>query len=82
MDAVPVFHETWGAWPLLAPLWILLWIVVIATVIRVVSRRRGGLWCGPPRVSGPAGAQTLAERFARGEIDEAEYRSRLDVLRQ
>ena len=24
----------------------------------------------------------LAERFARGEIDEAEYRARLDVLRQ
>jgi putative membrane protein len=28
--------------------------------------------------SGPE--QLLAERFARGEIDESEYRARLDVL--
>ena len=25
--------------------------------------------------------QVLADRFARGDIDEAEYRSRLDILR-
>ena len=34
MDAIPLMHESWGAWPWFAPLWILLWIVVIATVIR------------------------------------------------
>ncbi|WP_326791107.1 SHOCT domain-containing protein [Streptomyces sp. NBC_00151] len=30
---------------------------------------------------GPTPEQILAERFARGEIDEEEYRSRLAVLR-
>jgi putative membrane protein len=35
---------------------------------------------GPPR-RGPDPERLLAERFARGEIDEAEYRSRLAVLR-
>ena len=44
---IPLLHESWGAWPLLAPLWILLWIVVIATVIRFLVLRRGGRWCGP-----------------------------------
>lgn len=81
MNAMPLMHETWGGWPWLAPLWILLWIVVIATVIRVVARR-GGWWCGP-RVGAARGPQEiLADRFARGEIDASEYRARLDTLRQ
>jgi putative membrane protein len=80
--SVPVMHETWGAWPLLAPLWILLWIVVIATAIRFLARRRGGAWCGPRRDQGPTATEVLAGRFAQGEIDVAEYRARIDVLRQ
>ncbi|MFI6154969.1 SHOCT domain-containing protein [Kitasatospora sp. NPDC051170] len=48
------------------------------------GRRHG--WTGGPggpggAVYGPAAEQVLAERFARGEIDEEEYRRRLDVLR-
>ena len=47
----------------------------------------GGPWAG--RGSGPgfgpdatsAAEQTLSERFARGDIDEVEYRARLEVLR-
>ncbi len=35
-----------------------------------------------PWGSGPRGAEsTLAERFAQGDIDEVEYRARLEVLR-
>ncbi|MEU9129520.1 SHOCT domain-containing protein [Kitasatospora sp. NPDC048540] len=38
---------------------------------------------GPPAaVPAPAAEQLLAERYARGEIDDEEYRRRLDVLRQ
>ncbi|MBN9374477.1 MAG: SHOCT domain-containing protein, partial [Cellulomonas sp.] len=41
-----------------------------------------GPWSGP--WSGPVGRSpataVLAERFARGEIDEAEYRARLETL--
>jgi putative membrane protein len=58
------------------------------------SRPVGGPWFGPG--SGAAGAarsrwatpeaegaeRILAERYARGEISEEEYRSRLEVLRQ
>lgn len=35
----------------------------------------------PPYGTAPAPEQLLAERFARGEIDEDEYRRRLAVLR-
>ncbi|ASN51309.1 SHOCT domain-containing protein [Sinomonas sp. R1AF57] len=36
----------------------------------------------PGQYPGPGPEQVLADRFARGEIDEAEYRARLDVLKQ
>ena len=82
MDALPLMHETWGAWPWLAPLWILLWIVVIATVIRL--RRAGAAAGGAGRACRrrPGPQEILADRFARGEIDASEYRARLDTLRQ
>jgi len=81
MSAMPLMHESWGAWPWLAPLWILLWIVVIATVFRLVVRR-GGWWCGPWNGAGRGPQEILADRFARGEIDASEYRARLDTLGQ
>jgi len=60
----------------------LVWIAAIALVIRFVFMRRGwGCW---PRASLPGGQRArgiLAERYARGEIDDDEYRTRLDRLR-
>lgn len=64
-------HE--GGWWALLPLF---WFVVIFGVIFVL--RRG---CRRRYHSGRAGESALGERFARGEIDEREYRERLDVLR-
>lgn len=65
----------------------LLWFLLFATVVVLVARRarRGprGPW-GPWAAHQGAGADPvtlLGVRFARGEIDEAEYRSRLAVLR-
>jgi putative membrane protein len=77
---MPLMHATWGAWPWIAPFWFLFWILLVFFVVRFVFWRRGA-WCGPRgRMQGPD--QILAERFARGEIDATEYRSRLDTLRQ
>jgi putative membrane protein len=60
-------------WPLLP----LLWIAVLVAVL-LSSRRR----CGRGRQTGSSSGQArLAERYAAGEIDEAEYRERLAVLR-
>jgi putative membrane protein len=64
---------------LLVPLfWIALFVVVIA-----VARRARWADGGHPRWAQPSrGAESsLAERFAQGDIDEKEYRARLEVLR-
>jgi len=82
----------WGGGPgwlfLLIPLF---WIAVFVLIFTFAGSRwrraavaRGGFgpgyghgWGGPSR-----GAEaTLAERFAQGDIDEVEYRARLEVLR-
>ena len=61
------------------------WILVIALIVFLVTRRRRAFWrehgaYGSWAASGAAEA-TLAERFAQGDIDETEYRKRLEVLR-
>ncbi|RBP63444.1 putative membrane protein [Brevibacterium sanguinis] len=75
-------HGPGFAWPffVLVPIFWVLVIGLIVTLILILNRRR---W----RESGPAGGSThsaeatLAERFARGDIDEQDYRARLEVLR-
>jgi putative membrane protein len=65
---------------LLGPLVWLILIVVMALLIRRAARRRweaGGPAFGPHR----SPESVLSERFANGQIDEVEYRSRLEVLR-
>ena len=63
------------------------WILVIGLIIFLVSRRRrawaygGPEGYGPPWARGASAESTLAERFAKGDIDETEYRARLEVLR-
>ncbi|PVZ96443.1 hypothetical protein DDQ50_07515 [Amnibacterium flavum] len=70
----------------------LFWIGILALLFAVMRRRFRGNW-GPGGPGGPgqwahgesggvrAAEKTLAERFARGDIDEVEYRARLEVLR-
>ena len=62
----------------------LVWLILVVVVIVLVSRgarRRWAMYGGP--ASGPhrSPEATVAERFANGEIDEVEYRARLEVLR-
>jgi putative membrane protein len=73
-------HGPWqgGAfspWLLLFPLF---WILVIGLIIFVARRtwRRNNQWA-----TARGGESLLRERYARGEIDETEYRQRLQVLR-
>ena len=67
-----LLHEAgWHWW--FAPFWILLWLALVVVVWRFAP------WRGrrDRRVDARA---ILAERFARGEIDAAEYSARLEVL--
>jgi len=77
MNAIIIATEHWrghdGGWwfPLFPLLFVGLWVFVLVTV-----GRRWRRW------DHRSGQGVLAERFARGEIDETEYRTRRDVLRQ
>ena len=51
-------------------------IVVLVRYLARSEQHAGGRLAGRPTAE-----QVLAERFARGEIDEEEYRRRLDTLR-
>jgi putative membrane protein len=74
----------WGFGFLLFPLFFIILIVLFSTLGRRRWARNGwGPGYGHPYFGGAArGAEsTLAERFAQGDIDEKEYRARLEVLR-
>ncbi len=57
---------------------LLFWGGLIALIVYAVR----GAFVGGRQSSGQGAEQILAERFARGEIDAEEYRSRLEVLSQ
>jgi len=59
---------------------LLFWGLVIAAVVAVVRYLGRDAHSGPPATHGPTPQQLLAERFARGEIDEDEYTRRTQVL--
>jgi putative membrane protein len=69
----------WGI-ALMALSMVVFWGLVIAGVVLLVrwlsSDRRAPV--PPPQADDPR--RILAERYARGEIDEAEYRQRMNVL--
>ena len=59
-------------WWLAVPMMIAFWALVVWAVVTLV--RSNG--------TRPRGAEeVLGERFARGELDEAEYRRRRDIVR-
>ncbi len=62
-------------------LFLALVIIAIVALVRYLTRGERRL---VDRMTSPvpAAEQLLAERFARGEIDEQEYRRRLEVLRE
>ncbi len=72
-----------GGFFLLGPLFALFWIGLIVLAVTFLVRRSGGRgaegrWGGP---WGGSAESVLRERYARGEVDDEEYRARLDILR-
>ena len=69
----------WG-WSgmILGPLLMLLMLAAVITAIVVVVRWVGGPWLTPPShlPPGRTAMDILNERFARGEIDQAEYEAK------
>ena len=72
-----------GGWLLARLAFTSLWIVVVFTIVRFVifgrfGRRGRGPW-GPSPMERARGV--LAERYARGEIDAEEFRTRSETLK-
>lgn len=65
-------------WPIFPIFWILFWI---AAVTLFVKARRKGVWGGAPPSRTASAEQILAERYARGEMDDEEYLQRSSVLK-
>jgi putative membrane protein len=59
---------------------VVFWGLLILGGIAVVRALNGRSPGGTPPERRPTPEEVLDERFARGEIDEEEYRRRLDVL--
>jgi putative membrane protein len=78
-------NNTWGwvGWTLMAFGMVAFWALVITAIVLAVRwliDQRGTT--GPPVVRQNRAEDLLAERFARGEIDDNEYRKRLALLRE
>jgi putative membrane protein len=78
-------HDGWsvGGW-LLMVLVLLFFLALLATVVYLLLRGQERPGPAEPRGHRPSlhtAEQLLAERYARGELDEEEYRHRREVLR-
>jgi putative membrane protein len=72
-------HDQYGPggwWPIFPIFWLLVFIAVIV-FFATMRRRRWHDWNGSR-----SGHARLAERYAAGEIDEDEYRTRRAVLNE
>ena len=70
----------WGAWLLMALTTVGFWALV---VFGIVTLFRGTGGAGPrERVHDQGARQILDERFARGEIDKAEYLEKKELISQ
>jgi len=73
------YGSGWG-YLLMAVSMIVFWGLVIGAIVLVVRSTTRTESSAPP-ATGPGPQQILAERFARGEIDDTEYHNRLAALR-
>ena len=62
-------HHAWSPWFLVARL---VFLALVITAIWLIVRARRGVH----------GIRTLRDAYARGEVNEAEYRERLAVLKE
>ncbi len=69
----------WGGWLVMTVSMVAFWAIVALAVVAIFRSGRGDRRANPAEGRDPL--DILDERFARGEIDEAEYRERGDVLK-
>lgn len=71
-------HMSGWAWVFMGFGSVLLWVALIVGIVALVRYVNGNQPLGAGKRANAE--ELLAQRFARGEIDEAEYRQRMAVL--
>lgn len=71
----------WFLGPVMMLLFLVLAVVVVMLVVRWLGGPEGGM-ARNSRQPGSSARQILEERFARGEIDEEEFRKRKEALEE
>ncbi len=69
----------WG-WMMMGLSMVVFWGLIITAIVLLVRYTSGNRASIPPTGAASTARQLLAERYARGEVDEDEYRTRLAVL--
>ncbi|MCC5478317.1 SHOCT domain-containing protein [Streptomyces barringtoniae] len=80
----------WGGWIIMTVFMVLFWAVLIVGLVALVRYLAGARHQQPGSPPPPGDGEwqdrraehLLAERFARGEIDEDDYKRRLALLRE
>jgi len=72
----------WGGWVLMSVAMVLFWAVLITALVLSIRYLVGGGRPGTTRPDPARAEDLLAERFARGEIEEDEFRRRMTLLRE
>jgi putative membrane protein len=73
------WNDGWGWWWMMPLLMVAFWAAVAWLIVGLVRGRPARPEGGIDRPEPPE--QVLAHRYARGELDDEEYRRRLDTLR-
>jgi len=69
----------WGGWIVMVAMMAVFWGAVAWVIVTLI--RQNGARSQPQATSAPDAMRLLDDRFARGEIDEDDYKRRRDVLR-
>jgi len=72
----------WWGWAGMGIGMVLFWALLIAGIVGLFAYISGDRQIRPDTTPTASPEQVLAARFARGEINETEYRDRLAVLRE
>lgn len=70
-----------GAWLMMSLVTLVVLALIVAGVVAFNRRSRSASTPPAPGSDGSDALRTLDDRFARGEIDEAEYAKRRDLLK-
>jgi len=72
----------WGGWFAMVVMMVVFWGAIAWVIVTLIRQNGSRSATAAPSVPATSDAmQILDGRFARGEIDEAEYQRRRDVLR-